>query len=169
MNASHQHRGTSKPSFQALCFSQPMGSNWSAEQEKPSYFDTAMYNMSWGKTQKIKLNKRNWFISKSTLTNGIYTSRSITCCTHTARFWAPPLRTAHFPSISLLKATPLPLRLHLSGKTALLTANSCLHTYWQENKDMFSSLASHTAIFLHSLAQNTFQLIIYYCCPGWQH
>lgn len=53
-------------------------------------------------------------------------------------FGHPPPKTAHFPQYFLSQSNTLPLWQHLSGKAARPTANSCLHTYWQKNKDRFS-------------------------------
>lgn len=89
-------QGTPKPSFQALCFSQPRGGTGMHTGKSHAILIRTCITTSWHKIQKIKLKKRNWFTSKSALTDGMYTHRSFTCWTDKAHFWAPTSQNTIF-------------------------------------------------------------------------
>lgn len=110
MRASHQRHGTArchsavntvctKAPSKSFASPSPQGGTGVQTSKSPAVLIPTCTTTSWHKIQNIKLKKRNQFTSKSALTDGTYTHRSITHCTHTAWFWAPTSQNSTFPSI----------------------------------------------------------------------
>lgn len=103
---------------------------------------------SWHKTQKIKLKRRNWFTSKPALTVGSCTHRSITCCTHTACFWALTSHNSTCPSI-------LPFsNQHLCLHDCIFLARQ--HLRLQIAVCTFTGRKIRTGVFFFSLSHSNF-------------